>query len=179
MTYLFRYMPRRDMILLFNHPIEFTDYLVQHVRYAIITWPWASNLGVGWDVFLENVVPYAILDEKRDVSFRWRPRLYQALAPLVAEAPNLTAAAHAVVAAVPTAQLAGALATVSGSNVEALVPGQPVSWKSETSVCGDWGMRSIFLGVDGCACCWIVSFIRCSLQPAYLSPEQTVQFGGL
>jgi len=104
---------------------------VEHVRYALWTWPWASARGVAWDMFTENVLPYAILDEKRDLEFRWRPRFYQLLQPLVATAPNITAAMQAVVAAIPVAQASGVLGL--GLTAETLVPGAPVTWRSETS----------------------------------------------
>lgn len=134
MTHLLRFMPRRDMVLLFSQPLHFIDYMVEHVRYAILTWPWASSMGVSWDVFVENVVPYAVLDEKRDLDFRWRPRFYQLFAPYMVHAKNLTDAAHILANLIPTAQAAGTLALQTSSTVEAYVPGAPVSWHSETSV---------------------------------------------
>ena len=71
MQHLFRHMPRRDMQLLFSTPFPVIDYLVEHVRLAIRTWPWASKMGVPWSVFLDDVVPYAVVDELRDVTFRY------------------------------------------------------------------------------------------------------------
>jgi len=140
-TKLLRYMPRRDMILLFNQPVDFIDFIVEHVRYAILSWPWASSMGVSWDTFTEYVLPYAVLDEKRDLAFRWRPRLYQLLASSVTKAANLTDAMHTLANLIPVSQAQGALGQQG-----VLVPGSPVTWKSETS-------------------------------PAYLSPQQTIQFG--
>lgn len=32
MTKLLRYMPKRDLLLLFAQPLAFTDFLVEHVR---------------------------------------------------------------------------------------------------------------------------------------------------
>jgi len=53
--------------------------------------PWAG--GVPEEVFLNDVLPYAVLDETRE---RWRPRLLQIAEPLVAEAETLEQAAAAL-----------------------------------------------------------------------------------
>ena len=112
-------------------------------------------------LFREFVLPFGILNEKRDLWFRSRQRFYQLFSPLVASAPNATAAMHILAAAVPLAQAQGALAFASlpperaaqarareqSGDAEVLVPGNPVSWHSEVS-------------------------------PAFLSPQQVVQLGG-
>ncbi|MEZ6017721.1 MAG: transglutaminase domain-containing protein, partial [Planctomycetota bacterium] len=53
--------------------------------------PWAA--GVPEDVFLNDVLPYASLDETREA---WRPKLLEVAAPLVADARTLEEAAQAL-----------------------------------------------------------------------------------
>lgn len=129
-------MPRRDMILLFSTPLDFSDFLFEHVRYALRVRPLSVGFGVPPAVFLDAVLPYSILDEKRDLAFRWRPRMWQALAPLVAaaNASNLTAVMHVVADAIPALQLAGLLGTMGAAAASTVpIPGPPVTWRSETS----------------------------------------------
>lgn len=131
-AYLLRYMPRRDTMLLAAHPFEFLEFVFEHVRYALQTRAWSARLGVPWQTFLQYVVPYGILNEKRDLWFRWRPRFQQLLLPLVAGAANTSEAAQIVAAALPSAFAQGALA-LDANGSAALAAGAPVTWHSETS----------------------------------------------
>jgi len=72
-------MPLRDIELLFGGQyFETLDWLMEHVRLALLTRSsWGAAKAIPWDVFLEHVLPYAALDEKRDVAWRWRPRFYE------------------------------------------------------------------------------------------------------
>ena len=81
-----------------------------------------------WALFLDDVLPYAALDEKRDVWFRARPRLYRLLAPLRNGTMSLYDGALALATAMPSVELSGAL----GLGAEVAV-GAPVSWKSSTA----------------------------------------------
>jgi hypothetical protein len=148
-AYLFAGMPRRDMQLLFSSTYETMDFIVETVRYAERAWSgFTAAYGVPWPVFLDAVLPHAVYDEKRDLSWRWRPRFAQLFGPLVAGAPNLTAAMHALAAAIPNAQPLGALGYLGvNATGTAAVPGPPISWHSEVS-------------------------------PAYLSPQQVSTWGG-
>ncbi len=94
----------------------------------------ASKWGVPLDVFMDAVLPYAVLDEKRDVDFRWRQRFATAFGPIVSNATTVMEAVEAVVAAIPSAQMGGVYALMNGAAGETFVPGPPVSWVSETSV---------------------------------------------
>ena len=153
LTYLLDTMPRRDWLQLFAAPLSFSDFLVEHVRYALYAYhTYSAALGVTWADFLDAVLPFATLNEKRDVAFRWRPRFYATLAPLLraSNATTVLGAFRVVVAAMPTLQLGGvyALTAAGGPSAanETLAPGAPISWRSESS-------------------------------PARLSVQDTVQFG--
>mmetsp|Transcript_20848 Transcript_20848/g.49481 ORF Transcript_20848/g.49481 Transcript_20848/m.49481 type:complete len:352 (+) Transcript_20848:1-1056(+) len=130
--YLLEHMPRRDLLLLFSQPFQMMDFMFEHVRFALKTWPWASAQNISWPVFLDNVVPFAFFDEPRDVWWRWRPRFYQLLAPIVAGTDGVTAAVKALAAAVPQADFDGTLAMNGPGGLE-VNPGPGVRWKSETS----------------------------------------------
>jgi len=133
MRHLVAGMPLRDFIRLFEQPLTFSDFLVEHIRYGLrarAQFEWAAALP--WELFLEYVLPYTSFNEKHDLWWRWRPRFFQMFAPLVVGATNVTDAAHILAAAIPDAQLLGALGMVS-TNGENLYPGPPVSWVSESS----------------------------------------------
>lgn len=100
-----RYAPRRDLQFLFSSPYLFGDYLLEHARFTLATWQWASAMGIPQDIFLESVAPYAFVNEKRDVWWRWRPMLYNLFSPLVANATNTTTAMRRLAAAIPAAQV--------------------------------------------------------------------------
>lgn len=149
LTYLLSTMPRRDYIQLFEAPLQFADFLVEHVRYALYAYhTFSMPLGVVWDDFLDAVLPYAALNEKRDIGFRWRPRFYATLMPLLtAPGANVTTVLDAyriVVAAIPTLQLGGVYG--QGPSPQSYAAGLPITWHSESS-------------------------------PARLSVQDTVQFG--
>lgn len=133
-AYLLDTMPRRDWIQLYSRPFEFMDFLIEHVRYALYAYhTYSAGLGVSWDVFLDAVLPYATLVERRDFSFRWRPRFYSTLMPLVqaANATTVTQAYRAVVAAMSSLQLGGVYGV--GPSNQTFAPGLPVTWHSESS----------------------------------------------
>jgi len=67
------------------------DFLVEHVTYAYRAWreaPWSS--AVPEQHFLENVLPYASINERRDA---WRADFYERFRPLVANATSPSEAA--------------------------------------------------------------------------------------
>ena len=129
LTSLVAGMPRRDLMLLFEAPVAFSEWLLEHVRYSLFAWrTFSAALGVTWDDYVAFVLPYAVLDEKRDVAFRWRPRFFTALMPIVANATSVLGAMKALVAALPATQIVGAVAQGG-----VLSPGQPITWHSESS----------------------------------------------
>lgn len=70
------------------------ELLMEHLTLALearVRFPWAAS--VPEDVFLNDVLPYAVLDETRE---RWRPKLLEVAAPLVAEAKTVEEAAQAL-----------------------------------------------------------------------------------
>ena len=152
--FLLAHMPRRDMQLLFSNTFAFLDWMLEGVRMALSTWPWASARGVSWPIFLENVVPFAVLDEKRDLAFNWRPRMLRLFGPLVASAPNITAAMHIVADAIPRAFLSPPLAL--GANASW---GPPLSWHSEYSP----AMLSPEQVVSACVCVCVRACVRASV----------------
>jgi len=88
MAWLIAWMPRgdRDTMSL--------DLLRENVRYACLAreqFPWAKALPDS--VFLNEVLPYAVVDEVRDA---WRRDLYERLAPRVAGCRELAAALDTV-----------------------------------------------------------------------------------
>lgn len=68
-----RHMPRRDMLLLFETPFQFIEFVLEHVRFALRTRSYSKHYNISWDIFASNVLPYGILDEKRDLDWKWRP----------------------------------------------------------------------------------------------------------
>jgi|EP00505_MAST-04D_sp_SCG-Rhode-Island_P000680 hypothetical protein len=128
--HLFQYMPRRDTMLMFNNLDVFLEFLFEHVRFAILgrTKGPTFTKDIPLDIFLDYVVPFTFLNEKRDLSWRWRPRFFQALHGPVWTASNITGAMHI---------LASLLPSVAGNGVlqvdEKPVPGEVIQWESETS----------------------------------------------
>ena len=132
-SHLLSHAPRRDLILLFNAPETFIDFAAEHVRLAMRAWARNSaRWGVSWSVFLDGVLPYSVIDEKRDTHFRWRARLATLLSGAVASAATTSEAMRALAEAVPTAAPLGVLALANGG-ATTFEPGAPITWVSETS----------------------------------------------
>lgn len=140
-------MPRRDFIQLYADPLQFSDFLVEHLRYSLYAYhTYSAGLGVTWTDFLDSVLPYAVLNEKRDLLFRWRPRFYATLMPLLtaSNATTVLDAYRIVVSAIPSLQIGGTYGL--GPVNQSFDAGLPITWHSESS-------------------------------PARLSVQDTVQFG--
>jgi hypothetical protein len=125
-------MARRDLLLLASDTALFVDFLLEHVRYALHTRSWTRQFNVTWDIFADAVLPYAMLDEKRDLWWRWRPRFARLFRDVTDGAASLTDAMRALADAVPHAEALGLLALSNGGELE-IVPGQPVTWHSSVS----------------------------------------------
>ncbi|MDF1799049.1 MAG: transglutaminase domain-containing protein [Planctomycetota bacterium] len=85
LEFLIRHMPAGDLTSLS------ADFLVEHVVVAHEAWdaaPWSASMP--YDVFLENVLPYASINERRDA---WRRDFRERFGPLVAEAKTASHAA--------------------------------------------------------------------------------------
>ena len=81
LAHLLRYMPIRDSMKLLQPDDFFLDYILENVRLALLvrmSGPiFARNTSLVSDSeFLDYVLPYSFLDEKRDVAFRWRRRFF-------------------------------------------------------------------------------------------------------
>ena len=86
MDFLVRHMPDRDLRQLT------AEYLLENVAYAYRAWneaPWQERLTK--EIFLNEVLPYASVNERRD---RWRKDFYDRFQPLIAdcETPGRAAA---------------------------------------------------------------------------------------
>jgi len=132
-AFLLKHMPFRDQLLLFQESDAFFNFLTEHVRLALHVRHygpiWVTNETLlPQDVFMEYVLPYNFLNEKRDVQFNWRPRFLQILSSAVEDTETTTEAMHILADAIPTAAVAGAL-ELNGT----VVPGSLVKWVSETS----------------------------------------------
>lgn len=81
-----RGMPAQDMRTLS------AEFLLDNLHYAMKArkeFPWSDD--VSWSLFLTDVIPYAILDEKREA---WRPKFYQICRELVKDCQTASEAAQ-------------------------------------------------------------------------------------
>ncbi len=131
LEHLIRFMPVRDAILLFGDRSDtFVEFLADHVKLAFLT----RSEGPSWmkeipyDVFMDYILPYAFLNEKRDVHFRWRPRFFQLFFSSILNTNTTTEAMHIIAETIPLAAASGLLELNNTSS-----SGYVVSWKSETS----------------------------------------------
>ena len=70
------------------------DLVIENIGLALharTTYPWAAD--VSEDLFFNDILPYAVLDETRE---RWRPRLHELASAMVVEAKTATEAAQAL-----------------------------------------------------------------------------------
>lgn len=130
LSYLLAHAPRRDLNLLFTETSSFLLYILNHVRWAIRTRETWTN--VPWNIFLEYVLPYAVLDEPRDITYDWRSRYHQLFSASVLAAQNgstdLLTAATTLSTLIPYAQPNGVLAL---QDVD--ISGEYVTWHSSSS----------------------------------------------
>lgn len=85
MRFLVAHMPQRDLQSLSS------EFLLENVEFAYRAWkdaPWKDSVSEA--VFLNNILPYANITEKRD---NWRKDFYTRFKPLVAEAKSASEAA--------------------------------------------------------------------------------------
>ena len=120
-SHLVRYMPRRDSALLFSPSDRFLHFVFEHVRYALLSRSRPFTQAIPDAIFLDYVLPYAFVNENRDVEFRWRPRFAQLFSALVSNCTNLTDAMHRIAEAVPSAAAAGVLQVSTNCNLLQLI----------------------------------------------------------
>jgi len=85
MRFLIAHMPERDLQTLS------AQYLLDNVRFAYRAWkeaPWKEQISE--EMFLNDVLPYACINERRD---RWRADFYRRFQPLVVETTSAGQAA--------------------------------------------------------------------------------------
>eukprot|EP01105_Mastigella_eilhardi_P006108 TRINITY_DN1771_c0_g1_i3.p1 TRINITY_DN1771_c0_g1~~TRINITY_DN1771_c0_g1_i3.p1 ORF type:complete len:232 (-),score=36.22 TRINITY_DN1771_c0_g1_i3:271-894(-) len=94
LDFLRTYMTPRDQISFLPQFVNETASLALTARYSS---SWAAS--VPFDVFLENVLPFCVVNEPRD---NWRPLFFKTLLPLVESATSITDAFRLVNGAVWT-----------------------------------------------------------------------------
>lgn len=108
------------------------DFLLEsHIRYALETRYGSESLftknvlsKIPMDVFLDYVLPYSFLNEKRDMSnFRWRPVFMEVLwGAIETENPqNITAAMRIVARVIPQLALQGVYLNIMQMNSDSRV----------------------------------------------------------
>ena len=131
LNHLLSYMPRRDIILLFTDTANFIPFLMNTIRYAILV----NIYNIPWDVFIEYVLPYSIVDEPRDVSYNWRQRYYQLFYDQIKQQLNgsvdILKAATLLTTLIPQAAPSGTFTMQSTTTT--FISGPVITWKSETS----------------------------------------------
>jgi hypothetical protein len=113
--HLLTHMPRRDLLLLTTDMYHFLDFLFEHIRFALLgRRSFAFSQTLPWELFLDAVLPYSFINEKRDLWWRWRPKFFQVMSKVVRGAQNVTAAVHALAGTIPTLQLQGIYSDTAG-----------------------------------------------------------------
>ena len=54
------------------------------------------------EIFLDYVLPYSFLNEKRDLTFKWRSRFYQLFHQNISKLENITSAMHYIASEIPS-----------------------------------------------------------------------------
>ena len=144
LTHMLRYMPKRDSLLLFTGGDRFlVDFLLEeHVRLSLET----REMGPGWarkipeDIFLDYVLPYAFLNEKRDVQYRWRAKFLGILSNAgVYKTETVTEAMKLVAELLPRIALDEALfckgcgIVLPDGAATDFVPGKVITWVTSTA----------------------------------------------
>ena len=136
LAHLFTFMPRRDAMVMFEDLLgRSLDFLAETVRLSLAQWPRLAAFGVPWQTFLDGVLPYAVLNEKRDWDWRWRPRLARLFGGAWAGAASLTDAMHNLSAMIPrgSAEYTNVVVANFSDGSGALQEGPVFTWHSETS----------------------------------------------
>ena len=132
LTHLIQFMPRRDTILMYGQLDVFLEYLFQHIRYAILSRTKGPSFlnakEIPIEIFLDYVLPYSFLNEKRDLTFKWRSRFYQLFHHNISKLENITSAMHYIASEIPSSFISGYLQVDGNAEL-----GDPISWESETS----------------------------------------------
>lgn len=136
LSHLISYLPKRDALVLFagDSTYRSLEFLAETVRLALAHWPRLRSAGVPWSVFLDGVLPFAVLNEKRDYEWRWRPRLQRLFASAWTGAGNnITLAMYNLTAMIPTGAADYLSALIGRDGSPAPQPGQVIQWHSSVS----------------------------------------------
>lgn len=138
LAHLFTYMPRSDVMVIFETLLTGgLTFLADTVRMSLRSWQSLSALGVPWGVFLDNVLPYAVFNEKRDWGWDSRARFARLFHGVWDGATTITQAMHNLSYAIPRGALDYTNAFVTNASATpptlALAPGSVIQWHSESS----------------------------------------------
>ena len=146
LSHLLRYMPKRDTLQLFGGSDTFlVDFILEeHVRLALDV---REGGGVMWakeipeEIWLDYVLPYAFLNEKRDVGYRWRTKFLRIFREdgRLYQTKTTTDAMKIVAELVPKISLDGTLCcqgcglVLPDATITDFVPGQIISWVASSA----------------------------------------------
>lgn len=136
MAHLLTYMNRADTMALFAQPILMTDFLNEHLIYALMVQSNGVSRNVSQSMWREYVLPFGFLDEKRDLYWRWRPIFHKTFgaAPTATAATTITGKVKALAALIPKAQMQGVVAIAGGNAGDReFISGGAVKWHSGSS----------------------------------------------
>jgi hypothetical protein len=136
LVHLFTFLPRRDTMVLFEDLLgRSLDFLAETVRLSLAQWPRLASFGVPWPVFLDGVLPFAVINEKRDWDWRWRPRLARLFGGAWDGAGGITDAMHNLSNMIPhgAADYTNVVVANFSDGSGELREGPVFTWHSETS----------------------------------------------
>ena len=76
LAHLLTYMGRADASVLFAQPFTMLDFLYEHTTLAMSSRGGGLLANVTDDLWMEYVLPFGFMDEKRDLFWRWRPTFH-------------------------------------------------------------------------------------------------------
>ena len=133
LQHLLDFMPKRDTLVLFDDVFFAIDFLAETVRLSLLQWPRLRDAGVSFDIFVDAVLPYAVLNEKRDFDYHWRPRFNRLFQSAWQGAgSNISLAMHNLSSLIPSAAAGFTPALVDNGAVEPQ-PSNVITWRSSVS----------------------------------------------
>jgi hypothetical protein len=133
LQHLLDFMPKRDTLVLLDDVFSAFDFLSETVRLSLLQWPRLRDAGVSFDIFLDSVLPYAVLNEKRDFDYRWRPRFNRLFQSAWQGAgSNISLAMHNLSNLIPSGAAGFTPALVDNGAVEPQ-PSNVITWRSSVS----------------------------------------------
>jgi hypothetical protein len=135
LSHLLSYMGRADLQVLFTQPFLMLDYLHEHVSFATAARGGGILTNVTDELWLEYVVPFGFMDEKRDLFWRWRPIFHRTFSAAheFTSATTIMEAVKGLASLIPKAEMAGVTALQRGNGDREFVAGSPVTWHTGSS----------------------------------------------